>query len=635
VTSRQPRQEVAGGWRRQAKTARTAVALVWSVSPVLVVGIGVVSVAAGLIPPATAWLQRDVLDALVPEGKTIHLGLHGHDLLILVAALGLAGVAAAVTPQVQQYIQANLRRAVKAVVYDRVYQAVGSWPGIARFESPVYADNLQLSSQLAQTTASNMVTSALGIGQSMITAVTFMIALVVINPVLAVVVAGVECFAIAASLSNAKRQAQMVMQNTIRSRRQQSYSTLLSNAVAAKEVRLFGLGDFLRGRMLTELYSINGAERTLGRRLLWVESVLGVVSAGVIAGGLLWAVAQVAAGRMPLGDVSLFLMAAMGMQGAMSQIAMGLGGITQSVTTFGAYTDVVSAAPDLPVSGSPKPVPPLRQGITVENVWFRYDKSHPWVLRGLDLFIPAGSHVALVGRNGSGKSTLVKLLCRMYDPERGAILWDGVNIRELDPVRLRERISGVFQDFVCYELTAAENIGVGDLASLGNSEAIRQAAELAGAAADVDALPQGYDTMLSRVYFSGKRGNGSQVGVSLSGGQRQRVALARALMRTDRDLLIVDEPMANLDAEAEDAMNRRLGEIQAGQTCVLISHRMASVRECGRIIVIADGAVTEKGTHTELMAAGGRYARLFKLQAAGYSDDTVFNGADPSTRAAQ
>jgi ATP-binding cassette subfamily B protein len=229
----------------------------------------------------------------------------------------------------------------------------------------------------------------------------------------------------------------------------------------------------------------------------------------------------------------------------------------------------------------------------------------------------------------------VKLLCRMYDPERGVIRWDGADIRDFDPARLRERISGVFQDFVCYELTAAENIGVGDLASLGDREALRKAAELAGAAADVEALPQGYDTMLSRVYSSAGRGSGPQVGVCLSGGQRQRVALARALMRTGRDLLIVDEPMASLDAEAESAMNRRLGEMRSGQTCVLISHRMAAVRECGRIIVLADGAVAEEGTHAELMATGGRYARLFRMQAAGYRDMTNADGTSPGVRAAR
>jgi ATP-binding cassette subfamily B protein len=617
------RYSLAGRYRTGARVARSAAEVVWSASHGLIGCLALVSIVAGFVSPATAWLQRDVLDALAAPaeaGGSRH-GLGGRELLALVLALGAAGVAAAVVPQAQQYVQDALRRTVRVVMYDRVYRAVASWPGIARFESPAFADKLQVTGQLAQATASSMIGSALGSVQALITSVAFMATLVLINPVLAVATIGIQSLAIAAQLGNAARQAQLWLENSTRVRRQQSFSTLLFNAVAAKEVRLFGLGDFLRGRILAELSAINSAERGLSRRLLWVESALSGLSAAVIAIGLVWIAAQVAAGHMPVGDVSLFVMAAMGMQGAINQVAAAFGGVAQSVTMFGAYTDVVGAPPDLPVRDPARTVPVLSQGIEADNVWFRYDESHPWVLRGLSVFIPAGSHVALVGRNGSGKSTLVKLLCRMYDPTRGSIRWDGVDIREMSPAALRSRIAGVFQDFQCYELTAAENIGVGHLDLLSDQAAIQRAAKLAGADADISELPQGYDTMLSRV-FSGRGQNGAAVGAMLSGGQGQRLALARALMQADPDLLIVDEPMSNLDAEAEHAMNRRLAEVQAGRTCVLISHRLGSVRDADRIIVVAEGAVAEQGTHAELMAAEGRYARLFSLQAAGYSSHT-------------
>jgi ATP-binding cassette, subfamily B, bacterial len=608
------------GWRARARVARTAMSVVWSTSPALNGGLLVVALVAGLISPAAAWLQRDLLDALV--APRAHPGLSGRDLM-LVLALGAAGLAAAVVPQVQQYVEANLRRKVGVIVYDRAYAAASSWPGIARFESPVFADKLQLTSQLAQSSASSMITSALGIGQALITAVTFMVTLIVINPVLAALTAVIAILAVAASLSIARRQAQLRLDNTYRVRRQLTYGTLLSDAVAAKEVRLFGLGDFLRGRMLADLRAINGSERVLDRRELWVESGTAGLSAAVVAGGLAWVVAEVTEGHMPVGNVSLFVMAALSMQAAMYQIAMALGNVAQSVTLFAAYEDVVSAAPDLPVANPPLLAPPLRHGISVEDVWFRYDQSHPWVLRGVSMFIPAGEHVALVGLNGSGKSTMVKLLCRLYDPQRGSIRWDGVDIRDLDPAGLRQRITGVFQDYMSYDLTGAENIGLGDLNALDDREAIRRAAALAGIDEELSRLPDGYDTMLSRVFFSSSARDTASIGVSLSGGQRQRIALARALLRADRDLLIVDEPMSSLDAAAEHAVNSTLTQVQKGRTCVLISHRLAAVRAASQIIVIADGVVAEQGAHAELMTAGGVYSNLFTLQAAGYDLDAV------------
>jgi ATP-binding cassette, subfamily B, bacterial len=615
VTDRHFWRQARRGWAARARTVRTAVVLIWSASPVLVCGLALLSLAIGLLAPATAWLQRDVLDALTASG-----GRHPEPgaLLTLVLALGSIGIAAAALPQGQAYLQGGVGRAVAVAMYERIYRAISSWPGISRFESPEFADKLQLASRLTDTAGSTVIASALAVAQALVTAVTFMVALLAINPVLALVIAGFEGLAIAANVTNAKRQARLWVENSVRARRQQSFGMLLSNPIAASEIRLFGLGDFLRGRILSELRAINSGERSLSLRLLVVKSGLGGLSAVVIAAGLLWTADDVASHQLPIGDISFFIMAAMGMQGAMTQIAMAMGNLTQSVTMFGAYAGVVSVPADLPLGDPPRAVPALTHGITVEDVWFRYDASHPWVLRGVSLFIPAGSQAALVGLNGSGKSTLVKLLCRLYDPVRGRICWDGVDIRQLDPAGLRDRITGVFQESMSYDLTVSENIGVGDIGALTDTSRIRAAAVLAGADSDIGRLPDGYQTMLSRVFVSAPGAKTARVGVTLSGGQRQRLALARGLMRADRDLLILDEPCSSLDAEAEYAVNRQLAEIRRGRTSVLISHRLAAVREADQIVVLFNGAVAENGTHVQLMASNGRYARLFTLQAAGY-----------------
>jgi ATP-binding cassette subfamily B protein len=303
----------------------------------------------------------------------------------------------------------------------------------------------------------------------------------------------------------------------------------------------------------------------------------------------------------------------------------------QSLLMFDHFLTVLRAEPDLPVSDSPVSVPPLREGIEFRDVWFRYTPDHPWVLRGVNLTISHGRSVALVGANGAGKSTIVKLLCRFYDPSRGAILWDGVDLRDMDPEQLRARLGAVFQDFMEYDLTAAENIALGDLEAGEDRVRVEAAARLAGVHDTLADLPHGYDTLLSRMFHPTPAEPGAdtepeadpQVGVALSTGQWQRLALARALLRDHRDLLILDEPSSGLDAEAEAELHMALRRRRVGRTSLLISHRLGAIRDADRIAVIKDGRVAEEGPHENLMRLNGHYARLFDLQARGYRDDAL------------
>lgn len=236
------------------------------------------------------------------------------------------------------------------------------------------------------------------------------------------------------------------------------------------------------------------------------------------------------------------------------------------------------------------------------------------------LAVAAVAGLALVGHNGSGKSTIVKLLCRFYDPTKGAILWDGVDIREFAPEGLRGRIGAVFQDFMSYDFSAADNIALGDLAAMGDRARIEAAAGTAGAHRTLAGLPRGYETLLTRMFLSESDRADERTGVVLSGGQWQRVALARAFLRESRDLMILDEPSAGLDAEAEHDIHTRLRGIRSGRASLLISHRLGAVRAADVIVLLQDGVVAERGTHDELVAAGGTYARLFSIQAQGYTE---------------
>ena len=482
-------ERISGG--AAARSARLAAGLAWAASPggclvsVLLVAVG------GATPAASAWLQRAILDGLVgghQASGTGQSGPHAGHVLTMAVALGGVGLITATVPYARRYIDAEMRSKLGLLVQDNLYQSIISFPGLSRFESPRFADKLQLVQQVASSTASSFVSAGLGAGQTLITAVTLSIALYVISPAMAGLVGVSAVPAVWAQARNSRRQADLAFRASPASRRQSFYARLLSDHAAAKEVRLFGTGDFLRGRMLAELRSIHRGQRVLNRQTLRVESALALLSAVLAAGGLIWIVSQVAAGRRPIGDVTMFAIAIIGVQGSIAGLVASLAQLSQSMLLFGHYDDIVSVGPDLVLAERPRPLPALREGIEVRDVWFRYDDEHPWVLRGLSLSIPCGGSAAVVGLNGAGKSTLVKLLCRFYDPASGSIRWDGTDIRDVAPAELRQRMGTVFQDYMCYDLTAMENIGMGDLARLGDHGPVREAAEHAGADASLAAL---------------------------------------------------------------------------------------------------------------------------------------------------
>ncbi len=398
-------------------------------------------------------------------------------------------------------------------------------------------------------------------------------------------------------------------------RRASYFVDLALRPAAAKETRVFGLGPWVADRYRSSYLAAMAVvwrDRAAGQRRL-VAPLLTVLAA--TTAGYLVIVRGAVGGEVDLAGLTILMTAMGGLRGI---LALGNEDVMleQGVAILPTFAEVEALmaarreaiAGDLPAVGLP------RRSVRFEGVCFRYPGSERDVYAGLDLEIRAGQSLAVVGVNGAGKTTLVKLLARLHDPTEGRITVDGAPLDAIDPDAWQRRVAAIFQDFTRYELTARDNVAFGSLALAGDHEALRQAAEQAGALSIIEALPDGWDTPLSRRFTDG---------VDLSGGQWQRVALARALLavRGGAGILVLDEPTANLDVRAEAELYDRFLELTRGVTTIVISHRFSTVRRADRIVVLDGGRVTEDGTHDDLMALGGTYARMFDLQAARFHDD--------------
>ncbi|MEV8374239.1 ABC transporter ATP-binding protein [Kribbella sp. NPDC056861] len=610
----------------------TAYQLAWSASGLRLIGYLGITVLTGLLPVASVWFLKRLLDHLVLGGGGVPWSGIG------LVAIGLV---AALLPPAQRYLHNEVGRRTGRRALSDLYLATGRLAGLARMEDPEFRDRLRMAQQAGRSGPAQTVDGTLAVGQSLITLIGLVVVLVAVSPALALlaVVGGLP--SLIAQLRLSRSRAAMMWRISPVERREMFYAELQTELPAAKELRLLNLGEFFRLRMLSELGRADTERRALDRTELSGQVLLGILSALVSGAGVVWAIIAAGNGQLSVGDVSAFVAALAGVLAGTGALVGQLGFLNQSLITHEHYRAVITVEPDLVLPSVARPVPVLRTAIELRDVWFRYGPDQPWVLRGVDLTVRAGESLALVGLNGAGKSTLVKLLCRFYDPDRGTICWDGQDLRELSVESLRDRIGAVFQDFMTYELSVADNIGIGDLPARTDEPRIVAAADRAGLDEMIRALPRQYRTLLSRNFFDtgdepGHDGDGegetdddadgsSGRGTMLSGGQSQRLALARAFMRDRRDLLILDEPSSGLDAEAEHRIHHGLREHRAGGTSVLISHRLGAVRDADRIVVLTDGRVVEEGSHLELIQAEGEYARLFGLQSEGYQAKTGGN----------
>ena len=406
-------------------------------------------------------------------------------------------------------------------------------------------------------------------------------------------------------------------------RRADYYRNLAVTREPGKELRIFGLPEWARERQAR--HWLAGVMEMLALRRTGLQWVLGLHAVAIVGLAATYVVMlrSTIDGATAVGTFTAASIATVGLSTSVVMLLREASRARRSSFYLPSAMRVLCLAkadPRLDVSGTTPARPATRTGIRFEGVSFTYPGTDRLVLDRLDLDIDAGTSVALVGENGAGKTTLIKLLCRFYDPDEGRITVDGVDVREFDLDDYRSRLAIIFQDFVHYQLSARDNVGFGDLASAGDTAAgephydiaqLREAASTVGILTQIEALPDGWDTTLAREFG----------GVDLSGGEWQRVALARAMMAKigrDADLLVLDEPTANLDVRVENELYGHFADLSRGRTTLLVSHRFSTVRMAGRIVLLAGGRVVEDGSHEELIAAGGRYAELYEVQASHY-----------------
>ncbi|MEV0272529.1 ABC transporter ATP-binding protein [Hamadaea sp. NPDC050747] len=590
-----------------------ALGLAWHAGRFHLLGYGALTLLTAAVPVAVAWLTKRALDAIVEPADA------GPVLAVAGAGLALAGLIGGAAPHASGYLTTELGRRVGLLAQNRLFLAAERFVGLRPFEDPAFLDRLNLAQQAGGSTPGQVVSGAFGVAGSTVTVIGFVGSLLLLSPLLAAGVVAGAIPAVFAEWQLSRQRTAMMWRVSPLQRREFFFQQLLTSVQAAKELRLFGASGHFRERMLGERRTADRESRRMDRRELLTQSTLSLISALVAGASVVWALLAAGRGELTAGDVTLLIGAIAAVQGGVASLISHMMHTHQELTMFDHYLTVIDSEPDLPVREHTAWTLPLQWDIQFRDVWFRYAPEQPWILQGVSFTIHKGQTVGLVGRNGAGKSTLVKLLCRMYDPEHGSIRWDGVDLRDLEPAELRRRIGVVFQDYMEYDLTAAENIALGDLDTRPDRAKIVAAAQKAGIHHKLAALPRGYDTLLTRMFFGPEADDGDpENGVLLSGGQWQRVALARALLRDERDLLILDEPSSGLDAEAEAEIHHTLRAYRRGRTSLLISHRLGALRDADTLIVLDQGQVVEEGGHDELMAAGGVYATLFTLQAAGY-----------------
>jgi len=583
---------------------RKALGLVWQTSAKLSIWLGLLTAVAGTLPAVVAFLGARIVDAVVTAASG------GGDVKPALELVLLEGVAVALLALCNRglslcttLLREQLGFRVNSMILDKALTL-----DLEHFEDSEFYDRMIRARREASQRPLSLVMRSFSLAQNLVSLVSYAVLLFGFSgwAVVLLVAAGLPGFVAEAKFSN---DAFRLFRWRSPERRMQAYlETVLAREDHAKEVKLYGLGERLLARYKAIHHRLFAQERTLAiRRDSW-GFALGLLATVALYGGYCWVVVSAVRGHITIGQMTMYLLLFRQGQSAVSAALGAISGLYEDnlyLSTLYEYLDTPARPPGGTATVGPDPA----DGLRLENVGFTYPGAETPALSGIDLHLKPGGSLALVGANGSGKTTLIKLITRLYLPTTGRIRLDGRDLEEWDVVALRRRFGVIFQDFVRYQLLVGENIGAGDEPHFEEEQRWREAAALGQADDMVATLPQQYQTQLGK-WFQGGR--------ELSGGQWQKVAVSRSFMRRDADILVLDEPTAAMDAEAEAEVFRHVRDTAGGRMIILISHRFSTVRMADEIIVLDAGRIVERGDHEALLRADGMYARLFELQARGY-----------------
>ncbi|HZL99019.1 MAG TPA: ABC transporter ATP-binding protein [Planctomycetota bacterium] len=597
---------VASLWRM-----RQTLAFVWRSWPGWAVASGVLIVVGALLPLAFLYAIKLLVDLIAagpaPAGGAVDEALAWRMLSLVGLAASIALLQSLATAAGRWIGEAQAQAVTDymfGILHDKSVQV-----DLGYYENPEFKDKLHRAQREAPYRPKRIVNSLLEVAQNGVTVLTMAGLLCAFHwSVLPVLVA--SCVpGVLLRLRTSSQYYSWERKATLRERQSAYTNLLLTTVEFAKELRLFGLGAMLRGRFGALRDALRGEKLAVTRRRSVAEfagealAILGVF-------GVLAAMGYEAlAGAISVGSLIMF-------HGGLQKAWSSLGQMLRSISML--YEDnlfvsdlfeFLEVEPQVRSPAEPRPLPPPREsGLRFEHVSFRYPHDEREVLRDVDFELRPGEHVALVGHNGCGKTTLVKLICRLYDPTGGVIRFGGVDLRELELGAWRHEIGVLMQDYCRYQMTLRENVWLGDIALDPRDARVERAVVDARAEALVARLPEGLESMLGSTFLGGHE---------LSTGQWQKIALARMLAR-DAPILVLDEPTSAMDAEAEAELIGKLRQVAVGRTTLVISHRLAAIRRLDRIVYLHEGRVAESGTHDELVALGGGYARLFELQSQHY-----------------